>query len=90
MIQLMLQGLFSLVLAAVMWVQVPQWQNDWSKCSVEAPDVDCHWYVVAPDNTFGEGFDWANAPWIDAHELLYAGNFNNTMNRIHEQGLTKS
>ena len=51
---LMLQSLISLVFAAVMWVQVPQWANDWSQCSVDAPDVDCHWYVVAPDNTFGD------------------------------------
>ena len=26
-------------------------------------------YVVAPDNTFGEGFDWENAPWFDANGL---------------------
>ena len=30
----MLKALFSLVFAAVMWVQVPQWQPDWSQCSV--------------------------------------------------------
>ena len=47
----MLKALFSLVFAAVMWVQVPQWQPDWSQCSVDTPDVDCHWYVTAPDNT---------------------------------------
>ena len=52
----MLKALFSLVFAAVMWVQVPQWQPDWSQCSIDTPDVDCHWYVTAPDNTFGEGF----------------------------------
>ena len=45
----MLKALFSLVFAAVMWVQVPQWQPDWSQCSVDTPDVDCHWYVTAPD-----------------------------------------
>ena len=38
----MLQALASFVLAAVMWVQVPQWQNDWSRCAVDVPDVDCH------------------------------------------------
>ena len=27
------------------------------------------WYVVAPDNTFGEGFDWETAPWFDANGL---------------------
>ena len=54
----MLKALFSLVFAAVMWVQVPQWQPDWSECSVDTPDVDCHWYVTAPDNTFDEPFSW--------------------------------
>ena len=61
----MLRSVFALLFATVMWVQVPQWQNDWSQCAVDVPDVDCHWYVVAPDNTFGEGFDWASAPWFD-------------------------
>ena len=86
----MLQNLFTLIFAAVMWVQVPQWQNDWSKCSVDTPDVDCHWYVVAPDNTFGEGFDWANAPWFDAHGLLDVADLNNTMSKIHEQASVES
>ena len=66
----MFKALFSLVVAAVMWVQVPQWQPDWSQCSVDTPDVDCHWYVTAPDNTFGEGFSWENAPWFSAEGLL--------------------
>ena len=33
------------------------------------PDAKCHWYVMSPDNTFGEGFDWENAPWFDANGL---------------------
>ena len=24
---------------------------------------------MAPDNTFGEGFDWESAPWFDANGL---------------------
>ena len=24
---------------------------------------------MAPDNTFGEGFDWETAPWFDANGL---------------------
>ena len=40
----------------VMYVQVPQWADDWAVCAVDIPDAKCHWYVVAPDNTFGEGF----------------------------------
>jgi len=59
----------SLLLSSVLWVQVPQWSDDWSKCAVDIPDASCHWYITAPDNTFGEGFDWASAPWFDANGL---------------------
>ena len=52
-----------------MYVQVPQWSDDWAVCAVDIPDSKCHWYVVSPDNTFGEGFDWENAPWFDANGL---------------------
>jgi hypothetical protein len=52
----MIKSLFSVVLAALMWVQVPQWKDDWSKCAVDVPDTACHWYITAPDNTMGEGF----------------------------------
>ena len=81
----MLRALCSLVAAAVMWVQVPQWQPDWSRCAVDVPDVDCHWYVVAPDNTFGEGFDWASAPWFDAGGLHDVARLNDTMASIDRQ-----
>ena len=57
------------LISSVLWVQVPQWSDDWSKCAVDVPDSSCHWYITAPDNTFGEGFDWANAPWFDANGL---------------------
>ena len=53
----------------VMYVQVPQWADDWAVCAVDIPDAKCHWYVVAPDNTFGEGFSWEDAPWFDANGL---------------------
>ena len=82
---LMLKALFSLVFASVMWVQVPQWQPDWSQCSVDTPDVDCHWYVTAPDNTFGEGFSWDNAPWFSAEGLRDVGELNDPMLTIHNQ-----
>ena len=52
-----------------MYVQVPQWSDDWAVCAVDIPDAKCHWYVVSPDNTFGEGFEWENAPWFDANGL---------------------
>ena len=52
-----------------MWIQVPQWEVDWSKCAVDVPDLSCQWYVAAPDNTFGEGFNWENALWFDAYGL---------------------
>ena len=53
----------------VIWVQVPQWTDDWAVCAVDIPDASCHWYVAEADNTFGEGFDWENAPWFDANGL---------------------
>ena len=52
-----------------MYVQVPQWADDWAVCAVDIPDAKCHWYVVAPDNTLGEGFDWESASWFDANGL---------------------
>ena len=61
--------ILSFLLSTTFWVQVPQWSDDWSKCAVDVPDSTCHWYVAAPDNTFGKGFDWANAPWFDANGL---------------------
>ena len=40
-----------------MWVKVPQWEADLSKCALEVPDSSFHWYVAALDNTFGKGFN---------------------------------
>ena len=40
----------------VMYVQVPQWADDWAVCAVDIPDAKCHWYVMAPDNTFVDSF----------------------------------
>ena len=56
--------------AETLWVQVPQWEDDWSECAVDLPDTYCHWYVANADNTFGEGFDWESAPWFSAEGLL--------------------
>ena len=56
--------------AETLWVQVPQWSDDWSKCAVDVPDASCHWYVANADNTFGEGFNWENAPWFSASGLI--------------------
>lgn len=81
----MVRALVSVLVAAVMWVQVPQWEADWSRCAVDVPDADCHWYVVAPDNTFGEGFDWAIAPWFDANGLSDIAKLTNTMTNINRQ-----
>ena len=53
----------------VIWVQIPQWTDDWAVCAVDIPDAACHWYVAEADNTFGEGFDWETAPWFDANGL---------------------
>ena len=29
----------------VIWVQVPQWTDDWAVCAVDIPDAACHWYL---------------------------------------------
>ena len=72
----------SIIFAAIMWVQVPQWSDDWSKCSVDVPDVQCHWYITAPDSTMGEGFSWANAPWFSVEGLSDIGELHDTMTTI--------
>ena len=64
-----IKGLLSMLFAALVFVQVPQWDNDWTKCSVAVPDTACHWYVVNPDNTFGKGFSWITAPEFDVAAL---------------------
>ena len=64
-----MSALFSVLFAVTMWVQVPQWSDDWSNCAVDVPDTSCHWYIVNPDNTFGEGFDWETAPWYSVEGL---------------------
>ena len=66
--------LFSILFAATLWVQVPQWSDNWSTCAVDVPDTSCHWYIVNADNTFGEGFDWETAPWFDVNGLLDIAN----------------
>ena len=64
-----MSALFSVLFAVTMWVQVPQWSDDWSKCAVDVPDTSCHRYIVNPDNTFVEGFDWETAPWYSVEGL---------------------
>ena len=61
--------LFNFFLAVTLWVQVPQWNDDWSHCAVDIPDSSCHWYIADADNTFGEGFDWETAPWYSVEGL---------------------
>ena len=65
----MITSLFGFLFAALSFVQVPQWDNDWQECSVFVPDTACHWYVVNPDNTFGKGFSWITAPEYDVEAL---------------------
>ena len=74
----------SLLLATVMWIQVPQWSDDWSKCSVDVPDTACHWYIVAPDNTMGEGFDWATSPWFSVEGLRDISELKDTVQSLQE------
>jgi hypothetical protein len=66
-------AIFSFLFAVLTFVQVPQWDNDWTKCSVSIPDTACHWYVVNPDNTFGKGFSWITAPSYDIGALRSIG-----------------
>ena len=61
--------ILSILFAVTLWVQVPQWDDDWSNCAVDVPDSSCHWYIVNADNTFGEGFDWETAPWYSIEGL---------------------
>ena len=61
--------ILNFLFAALLWVQVPQWSDDWANCAVDVPDTSCHWYIVDADNTFGEGFDWETAPWFDVNGL---------------------
>ena len=78
----MIKALLSIMFTALLWVQVPQWSDDWSECAVDVPDPACHWYVVAPDNTFGEGFDWETAPWFSVEGLLDVSKLNNTVKSL--------
>ena len=66
-------GFLGALFAMLSFVQVPQWDNDWTKCSVFVPDTACHWYVVNPDNTFGKGFSWITAPEFDVAALRDIG-----------------
>ena len=74
--------LLNILLAVTLWVQVPQWDNDWSSCAVDVPDSSCHWYIVNADNTFGEGFDWETAPWYSVEGLQDIAN-------LHDQVLAE-
>ena len=38
----------SIFFSRTLWVQVPQWNDDWPACSL--PDTSCHWYIVQADN----------------------------------------
>ena len=49
------------------------------QAAVDVPDVNCHWYITAPDNTFGEGFDWATAPWFDVNGLSDVAELTDTL-----------
>jgi hypothetical protein len=88
--QIIMKSILALFFAAVMWVQVPQWKDDWSKCAIDVPDASCHWYIVAPDSTFGVGFNWEIAPWFDAHGLNDIAELDNTMENIHQLASTES
>ncbi|MEA5414385.1 hypothetical protein [Synechococcus sp. BA-132 BA5] len=68
-ISLCVQGTFRLPPCGENIFKVPQWDNDWAKGTVSAPDTACHWYVVNPDNTSSKGFGWITAPKYDFEAL---------------------
>ena len=97
-IDVVIKGLLSFLFAALVFVQVPQWDNDWTKCSVSVPDTACHWYVVNPDNTFGKGFSWITAPEFDVaalqdigaqHELTVSKGFQTTVELMNADSTVK-
>ena len=64
-----MKRIFLFLLASIIWVQVPQWKNDQTKCAVDIPHSSCHWYVASPDNTFEDGFNWEKTLWFDINGL---------------------
>ena len=61
--------ILNFLLAVTLWVQVPQWNDDWSKCAVDIPDSSCHWYIVDADNTFGTVVGRLASPWYSVEGL---------------------
>ena len=74
-----MSAFLSFLFAATLWIQVPQWSDDWSHCAVDIPDTSCHWYIVNADNTFGEGFYWETAPWYSVAGLLDIANIHDSV-----------
>ena len=75
----MMNFILSVFFAVTLWIQVPQWSDDWSNCAVDVPDASCHWYIVNADNTFGEGFDWETAPWYSVEGLQDIANLHDNV-----------
>ena len=95
---IVIKSLLGMLFAALVFVQVPQWDNDWTKCSVSVPDTACHWYVVNPDNTFGKGFSWITAPEFDVaalndigaqHEVTIAKGYQTTVELMNADSNVK-
>lgn len=80
----MINSVLSIFFAAIMWTQVPQWNDDWSKCAVDVPDVECHWYIVDPDNTFGIGYDKKSAPLFSVEGLYDISKLKNTLEKLQD------
>ena len=94
----MFASLFGFLFAMLSFVQVPQWDNYWTKCSVSVPDTACHWYVVNPDNTFGKGFSWITATEYDVktlrdigmqHEVTVAQSYQTTVEMMDADSTVK-
>ena len=52
-----------------MWTQVPQWNDIWSKCVVDVPDVDCQLVHSRPGQYFGVGYKKETAPLFGVEGL---------------------
>lgn len=70
---IMTPKLLALMMVMVVLVQVPQWQETWTQCSIDAPDVDCHWYVTSEQLDADIVFDWQAEAWYETEKLISIG-----------------
>ena len=79
--------ILNIFFAATLWVQVPQWNDDWSNCAVDVLTLHVTGILSNADNTFGEGFDWETAPWYSVEGLQDVANRTLPESSVHDQTL---